>query len=274
MPADDLEGSGHVAGDDTWVLESVEVEAQGAVRRGSRRGSRTKAPRAGADSQTDEVHVGADTPRATGPKNVATAGLFEGLGSAERTARLAGRLDEATRAYRRERYGDALKILRSLVRDASGVAEVRELTGLTYYQLGRWKDATRELSAFTEITGSTEQHPVLADCARASGRHGEVERLWNELRRAAPDADLVAEGRIVMAGSLADRGQIDEAVALMEKGRHRVKRPKERHLRMAYVLADLQERAGDLPAARAGFAWIRTHDPDFADVGSRLAALH
>ena len=34
-----------------------------------------------------------------------------------------------------------------------------------------------------------------------------VEELWDELRQASPSAELVMEGRIVMAGSLADRGR-------------------------------------------------------------------
>lgn len=246
-----------------WILESVEVEAQGAVRRGSRR----SAPRRpGADRKRSGA-PGGSQPRMA-------EGLFDGLGSAQRAALLEKKLSEASRAYARERYGDALKILRPLARDASGVAEVRELAGLSYYRTGRWKDAIRELKAFTSLTGSTEQHPVLADCARALGRYGQVEEYWQALRETSPSADLVAEGRIVMAGSLADQGRLDDAVALMEAGRRKVSRPRERHLRMAYVLADLYERAGDLPAARSGFAWLASHDPDFGDVQERLASLH
>jgi len=243
-----------------WILEGVEVEAAEAVRRGSRR-SPSRGPAKDA------------SPRGGAGRKPSAEGLFDGLGSAQRAALLEKKLEEASRAYARERYGDALKILRPLARDAPGVAEVRELTGLTYYRLGRWKDATRELEAFTTLTGSTEQHPVLADCARAMGRHRAVEDYWEALRQASPSADLVAEGRIVMAGSLADRGRLDDAVALMESARRRVKKPKERHLRLAYVLADLHERAGDLPAARSGFSWIQMHDADFGDVVDRLASL-
>lgn len=245
-----------------WILEGVEVEASQAVRRGARR------------DRSARGESGARKSRNRGAPTPVTEGLFDGLGSARRAEVLQERLAEASRAFARERYGDALKILRPLVRDAPGVAEVRELTGLTHYRLGRWKDAVRELEAFAEMTGSTEQHPVLADCARAQGRHGKVQAYWDALRRAAPSADLVTEGRIVMAGSLADQDRLDEAVALMEAGRRRVKKPKERHLRSAYVLADLHERAGDLPAARSGFSWLAQHDPDFGDVTDRLAALH
>ena len=114
---------------------------------------------------------------------------------------------------------------------------------------GQWKEAVRELEAFRELTGSAEQNPVLADCHRAMGHFGQVETLWDELREASPSADLVAEGRIVAAGALADQGRLADAIRLLESGRKKVAKPKERHLRMAYALADLYERAGDVPGA-------------------------
>ena len=265
-------------GSEEWILESVEAEAHGAVRRASRgRSGDGRSSKRANDKRNDETReVDRDAalrPDSSATRNTSSKSLFEGLGSAQRAKLLQERLEDASRAFKRERYGDAVKVLRPLSRDAPGVAEVRELIGLSYYRMGRWKDALRELRAFAELTGSTEQHPVLADCARALGRHHAVEDYWERLREASPDADLVAEGRIVMAGSLADRGQLDDAVALMESGRRNVKQPRERHLRMAYVLADLQERAGDLPAARSGFAWLARHDPEFADVADRLASL-
>jgi hypothetical protein len=51
------------------------------------------------------------------------------------------------------------------------------------------------------------------------------------------------------------------------------KSPRAHHLRRAYALADLFERAGDLPRARATFTWILRHDPAFADAAERAAAL-
>ena len=94
---------------------------------------------------------------------------------------------------------------------------MRELLGLTYYRLGRWKDAVRELEAFRALTGSTEQHPVLADCYRALHRWSQVDELWHELREASPAPDLVSEGRIVAAGALAEQGDLPAAVRLLER---------------------------------------------------------
>jgi tetratricopeptide (TPR) repeat protein len=151
---------------------------------------------------------------------------------------------------------------------------VRELYGLTLYRLGQWSAATRELEAFVELTGSTEQHPVLADCARALKRWDRVEELWSELKAASPSAPLVAEGRIVVAGALADQGRLSEAIALLEPAVARQpKKLHEHHLRLLYALADLRERAGEVPAARSLFRRIRDVAPDFADVNDRLRGL-
>jgi tetratricopeptide (TPR) repeat protein len=180
---------------------------------------------------------------------------------------------DASRAFERGRFPDARRLLRPVVDEAPGAASARELLGLTHYRLGQWNAAIKELEAFRQLTGSTEQHPVLADSYRAQKRWAKVDQLWEELRDASPSADLVAEGRIVVAGSLADRGRLTEAIATLEPSVKLVKRPKPHHLRMAYVLADLRERSGDIPGARDLFEWIARHDPDLADAPARAAAL-
>lgn len=184
-------------------------------------------------------------------------------------------MKEAARAFEREQYLEARRILKSIAEDAPNAPSVRELHGLTLYRLGRWKEAARELEAFRTLTGSVEQHPVLADAHRALKHFAVVDELWEELRAASPSAELVAEGRIVMAGALADRGSLRDAVRLLEDGRKRPpKRPADHHLRLAYVLADLYERSGDLPRARDLFGWIVSSDPSFADAAERRAALY
>jgi hypothetical protein len=101
----------------------------------------------------------------------------------------------------------------------------------------------------------------------------QVGELWDELRAASPSAELVTEGRIVMAGSLADRNDFARAISLLEQSFSFPKRPMPHHLRRAYVLADLYERSGDLPKARTMFGRIENVDPDFADVRLRVRAL-
>ena len=47
----------------------------------------------------------------------------------------------------------------------------------------------------------------------------------------------------------------------------------EHHLRVTYALADLHERAGDVPRARQLFAIVAAADPELGDVAARLRAL-
>jgi tetratricopeptide (TPR) repeat protein len=190
-----------------------------------------------------------------------------------RARRLLPRLGEAVRAYEADRYGDALRALRPLASAVPDVGAVRELLGLTLYRMGRWSAAIGELEAFRALTGSLDQHPVLADCHRALGNWAAVEELWDDLRRASPSGELVAEGRIVVAGALADRGDLAGAIRLLERSPSARKRLHPHHLRVSYALADLYERSGDVARARELMRSVADHDPDFADVSERLAAL-
>jgi tetratricopeptide (TPR) repeat protein len=183
------------------------------------------------------------------------------------------RLMEAARTFERERYKDADRMLRILVDRAPDVPAVRELYGLNFYRLGRWNEAAKQLELFRQQTGSVEQHPVLADAYRALGRHAKAQKLWDELREADAPGELVTEGRIVAAGSLADRGKIGDAIRLLERGPVKVKKPKAHHLRLWYALADLYERGGDTPRARDLFGRVVAAEPDFADAAERLASL-
>jgi tetratricopeptide (TPR) repeat protein len=236
-----------------WIDEGqVRGEAKGAVDRGRKPRSRGPVP--------DDAEPAADP-------SLGRAVHGRGLERAEQ------RLREASKAFKRERFEEARKILRPLAEAAPTAESVRELLGLTYYRLGRWKSAAVELEAFRALNGSTEQNPVLADCYRALGRHAKVAELWEELRAASPSAALVAEGRIVAAGSLADQGRLDDAIRLLSAAKTPAKRPKDHHLRVTYALADLYERAGDIPRARQLFEQVAAHDPGLGDVTARVRAL-
>jgi tetratricopeptide (TPR) repeat protein len=191
-----------------------------------------------------------------------------------RLPRVAGRLREAGDAFSRGRFEEARQILRPIAQQAPRAASVRELYGLSLYRLGRWAQAAKELEAYRSLTGSVEQNPVLADSYRALGRYAEAEELWDELRAASPRAELVAEGRIVAAGALADQGRLDDAIGVLAPAVSRpARKPQLHHLRVAYALADLYERAGELPRARELFGRIAASDADFVDVDARLRAL-
>ena len=182
------------------------------------------------------------------------------------------KLEDATRAYSADRYQDALRILRRLSVQSPNSAAVKELLGLTLYRMGRWPLAVNELKAHYELSGSYDQFPVIADCYRAMRRYADANATWEELRQASPSAEVVAEGRLVAAGCLADQGDLRGAVKLLE-GSLRHSRPKVSHLRQWYALADLYERAGELPRARDLFTQIAVVDPDAYDVRQRLVAL-
>ena len=232
------------------------------------------------DRWIDEGRVGGSKPaaqkkhyskkRGTGIEVPELAALV----GAKRAATLQARLTEAADAFSDERFGDARRLLTPIASEAPTSPAVRELLGLTQYRLGKWKEAVSELEAFVGLTsGSTEQHPVLADCYRALRRWKRVDEIWTELRESSPSAELVNEGRIVAAGALADQDRLRDAISLLERGWKPPKVPHEHHLRRAYALGALYERAGDLPRARITFAWVQSIDPGFADVSERMTAL-
>ena len=183
------------------------------------------------------------------------------------------RLEQAEVAYEQEDFRKAWRALDGLSKEAPRVPEVRELAGLTLYRLGRWAPAAAELDALRKLTGRTDLHPVLADCHRAQHRWGDVDELWAELQASGESAAVLTEGRMVAAGALGDRGELTEAVRLLSNGFQLPRRAKEHHLRQAYALADLYERAGDVPRARDLFGWLMGQDEFYVDVAERLAAL-
>ncbi len=188
-------------------------------------------------------------------------------------ATLERRMANAAMAYERDRYRDALSALRPVLDAAPQSAAVRELHGLILYRLGRWRAAAKELRAFHEMSGSYDQHPVIADCERALGRPEKVQELWDEIRRAGVDREVLVEGRLVMAGTLADEDCFEEAIELLRPEAKLRRHPDLAHLRQWYALADLYERVGDLSRARELFARVAQSAPDLLDAPERLAAL-
>ncbi len=193
-----------------------------------------------------------------------------------RGAKLADRLAAASRAYARDRYPEAFRITKTLVGQVPESASARELHGLVCYRMGRFREAIRHLDAARRLSADDpSQLPVIMDCHRALGHHRRLEELWQELRAASPDADVLAEGRLVVAADHAERGDLEGAIDLLVRagaGRS-LRHPADRHLRQWYVLADLSERAGNLPQARELFRRVADADPNLADVTVRLAGL-
>lgn len=198
--------------------------------------------------------------------------------SSERPARrdyLVTRFEKAVAAYERGRDQEALRLLAPLVQDLPQVAPVRQLAGLAAYRVGRWRDAARHLEAYQRLSGDPSGTAMVMDSYRALGRYPKVADTWAELRRSSPDAELACEARMVAAGALGDTGDLKGAISLLAAsgGGRALRNPAERHLRQWYALADLYERAGDLPRARELFARIERAEPDFYDAALRLEGL-
>ena len=193
--------------------------------------------------------------------------------SPQRAAKLRERLLGAFVSLERERYTEARRIGNQLAREMSGVAAVHELIGLSNYRLGEWRKAAAALERAQTLHPDPDTMPILMDSLRALGRHKDVAEVWKELRQASPAHEILAEGRIIMAGSFSDRGELADAIKEMQPARSKPKRVREHHLRQWYMLADLLDRAGDTVGAVRFFEQIAKADSDYVDVHQRLRAL-
>ena len=242
---------------ETWIDDgSVRDEARHAASRASA-GTPESAPKR----------------RAPRPLDPEVAGeLTDALGK-QRGARLAERLAQASEALDRERYQEARRIAGAIAKEAPDVAAAHEVHGLASYRLGMFKPAVRSLEAAFDLHPDPSIMPVIADCYRALGRWSSVDRVWREIREMSPSQEVLAEGRIVAAGALADQGDLRGALAVMEPATKRAKTVRDHHLRQYYVLGDLYDRVGDPIAARRWFGAVAEVDPAFADVDQRLRTL-
>jgi tetratricopeptide (TPR) repeat protein len=211
--------------------------------------------------------------RATGELDPASAAEVEREAGGQRSAHYHERLKSAAEALERGRFDDARRMVKPVLRDLPNVATAHEIAGLAFYSTGQWRKAAAELEVARQLDGSVRHHPVLADCYRAMRRYEVVTELWNELKAASPAPGLMAEGRIVAAGALADQGDLRGALKLLERARDTPKKVREHHLRQWYVLGDLLDRSGDIIEARRFFGLVAQADSEFADVMQRLAAL-
>ena len=240
----------------------------------------TRAPRRGSASRGNDapIHLERDEKRASAPALAhveATVGKkIAGIVGDQAAKRLIGKLALALDAFEKGRYQDAKRIIIPITRECEGVHLIHEIAGLSLYRLGQWRDAADHLEkARAAMPASTLNHPVLADCYRALMRYEKVDELWKELKDASPDPAIVAEGRIVAASAQADKGDIQNAVRIMQQTKKDPAKVREHHLREWYVLADLYDRSGDVINAREWFKKIAHNDPDFSDVRDRLSAI-
>jgi tetratricopeptide (TPR) repeat protein len=258
--------------EEVWIFDGVATDdSDGGSNRGRSPGARNPSRVGSTDRRPSPTSAKSDEALPTEVVEEITGAVGRA-----KAGKVADRLAAAARAYERDRYPEALRITRDLVDQVPESAAARELHGLVCYRLGRWREAVRHLDASRKLSGGDpSQVPVLMDCHRAMGHHRRVEALWKELRGLSPSADVLVEGRLVLAEDLAEVGKLDEAILVLATagGARNLRNPGDRHLRQWYVLADLYERAGNVPLARELFGRVATVDPELADVTERLAAL-
>jgi len=249
-----------------WIDEGpVRGAAKGAVKRGKVDGRGARKPSKPTTSPDRKkarkvaIDVQSQFVAAVGPR---------------RATRMAEQFAEATIAFDRDRVDDARRLLLAMGREALSAPCAHELMGLIRYRSREWKKAAAELEiALASMPDAVEHIPVLMDCYRALGDHDRVSQLWKMLGEESPHPEIMAEGRIVLAGTKADQGDLPAALALMEKSGRKVKPVRDYHLREWYFLADLYDRSGDVINARKYFSWVYENDADFVDVLERLASL-
>jgi tetratricopeptide (TPR) repeat protein len=197
------------------------------------------------------------------------------IGTAYMREKMVNTLTRAAEAYDRKRYEEALRLGRIVADATPGVAAVRELTGLAAYRAERWAMAKIHLRAYFVISEDPEHLPLVMDADRANHRYRAVEKTFEELTDHEPSAEVLAEGRIVMASTWADQRRYDEAIELLTKAgaAKQLRNPSYRHVRLWYALADVYDRAGDTTAAREMFSRIVIAEPEAYDAVDRLAEL-
>ena len=197
------------------------------------------------------------------------------IGTAHMREKMVATLTRAAEAYDRKRYEEALRLGRIVADATPGVAPVRELTGLAAYRAERWSMAKIHLKSHFSITGDPEHLPLVMDCDRANRRYRAVEKDFVQLEESEPTAEVLVEGRIVMASALADQQMYTEAIELLTRagGTKQLRNPSFRHVRLWYALADIYDRAGDVVSARELFARVVIAEPEAYDAAARLGEL-
>lgn len=153
-------------------------------------------------------------------------------------------------------------------------AAVREILGLAFYQLDRFREALTEMQAYRRMSGRADQNHIIADCLRALGRPDRAVPLAEEAlsSRGTPLAARV-EAVIVAASALADQGKFDQGLGLLRRVRTRDDVAGPEVIRVWYVIGDLLERAGRPQEAVREFQKILRHDVAAYDVAERVAQL-
>jgi tetratricopeptide (TPR) repeat protein len=182
---------------------------------------------------------------------------------------------EAGRALESGEVDRALEVLLYAKAVAPRSVMIREALGVALYQHGDFAAAHAELATYRRLSGRQDQNHLLADCARAAGRHEKVSEYVTEMLDAKGiHPERLIEALIVQAGDRADRGDLRGALAVLGRAGLDPDIVQSWHPRLWYVAGDIAERMGDREAARDYFEAITAVvEDDYLDVDERIAAL-
>ncbi len=157
-------------------------------------------------------------------------------------------------------------------------AVVREALGIALYRAGDLRAALPELQAYRRLSGADDQNHLLADCLRATGR--ETDRALTLARTLAEDptadGDRRAEAAIVAAAIHCAEGRATRAEALLRPfldGPEAATTSPEATVRLLWMAADAAETADAPQRAVDALRRLRSIDPEYPDVGTRLDRL-
>lgn len=199
------------------------------------------------------------------------------LGPGRRAREVALALSVGSQAIDEGYVDVALPTLAWAKDQAPRVPAIREAYGVARYLAEDFAGALTELQAYARMTGRTDQHPVMADCLRATGR--DLERVTSTIQQVFDDpqaSEVVrVEAVIVLAGAEADAGQVAQARRCVEDvlGERRGA-DEAHHLRARSLAADLALRADDVAEARRHLeVLLASEAAEALDVADRIAAL-
>jgi tetratricopeptide (TPR) repeat protein len=178
----------------------------------------------------------------------------------------------AGEAIEEDRLDDAIELLEWAKAQVARSAVVREALGIALYLKGDFAKAHSELLTYRRLSNRHDQNHVLADCARAAGRHDKVAEYVEEMLAAKAPRDRTVEGLIVLAGDRADRGDLRGALDTLNRADLAPANVEPYHARLWYAAADICARLGDLDAEREYLEAIAAVDDDFLDVAERLGS--
>lgn len=194
-----------------------------------------------------------------------------------RSAAREGSIEDVAAAYGQAgvaldegRPADAERLLRWAKSQASRSPVIREGLGVALYLQEKYDEARAELQTYRRLSGSADQNHLLADCVRAQGRADKVEEYVAEMLAAQVDARRVAEGVMVLAGSRADRGDVDGALAALARAPLADIEVDLTHVRVWYLAAGLHGRRGEHDRERELLQQVAAAQPDYLDVQERL----